>query len=249
MLKRGVSVALAIALLSLAGCAELKNLRKQNASLTGQVQSLEADKAGLLASNDELKAKNDGLQAALDQANQKMQGMTSDLAGLRQAEAAARQQADELRKIFKSLPVPVGVDERPEGNFVRFQSDILFAPGKDELTPDATAALDAFMGYLRDHPSQKIRIDGHTDGVPITRSGWKDNYHLSAMRALAVMRYLTSKGLDPSRAFIAGFGPNDPKVQPPEATADVPENRRVEVLLIPPKSTLNPAERIGRFGQ
>lgn len=243
MLKRGVSVVLAIALLSLAGCAELKRLRKDNASLSAKVSNLEADKAGLLATNSELREINTSLQGALDKANTAMTGMGRELDDVRKAREETQRQADELKRLFSNIK-DIYVDQRPEGNFVRLQSDILFAPGKDDLAPEGTAALDKLMEYLRSNPSQKIRVDGHTDGVPITRSGWKDNYHLGAMRALAVMRYLTGKGLDPSRAFIAGFGPNRPKVGPPEPTTDVPENRRVEIYLVPSSAALSTVEGI-----
>jgi chemotaxis protein MotB len=248
MFKRVVTVALAIALLSVAGCAELRNLRKQNASLNEQVASLEADKASLLEENGVLEATAEGLRAELDKTKNSLNAASQDLEGIRRAEEDARREAVKLRGLLATLE-GVGVDERPDGIFVRFDSDILFAPGKDELSPEASVALDRLMEYLQTKPDQKIRIDGHTDGVPISRSGWKDNYHLGAMRALAVMQYLTSKGLDPSRAFIAGFGPNQPKVEPPEPTADVPENRRVEVFLVPKQAARTAAERISRLGQ
>ncbi|NLW50169.1 MAG: OmpA family protein [Candidatus Brocadiaceae bacterium] len=247
MLKRLGAVAMAIGLIGLTGCAQLRELRNQNASLADQVASLQSERAVLLEENREVKSRADALQALLDKATREGQTMARELEGVRRAKEEAHQQALELKRLLAAMD-GVDVDQRPEGNFVRFESDILFSPGRDELTPEATAALDRFMGYLRDHPEQMIRIDGHTDGVPISRSGWKDNYHLGAMRALSVMRYLIGIGLDPSRAFVAGFGPNEPRVAPHEPTADVPENRRVEVFLVPRKAAADAAERVGAFG-
>ena len=65
MLKRVVTIALAFTLIGLAGCAELKDLRKQNASLADQVTSLQSEKGTLLEENRALQALRDSVQAAL----------------------------------------------------------------------------------------------------------------------------------------------------------------------------------------
>ena len=93
------------------------------------------------------------------------------------------------------------------------------------------------MAYLRKNvrrnDQQLIRVDGHSDGEPIKHSQWKDNYHLSAMRAHAVMQYLASQGVPAQNMYIVGFGPNRPLVEPVEPEAPMPKNRRVEILLVP----------------
>ena len=96
----------------------------------------------------------------------------------------------------------------------------------------AKKSLDSIAQYLKDQTTQQIRIDGHTDGVPIKFSGWMDNYHLSAMRAHAVMKYLKARGISDERMYIAGFGANRPMVQPKKKTDPVGKNRRVEILLV-----------------
>lgn len=142
----------------------------------------------------------------------------------------------EKRRLQKLVATVAGVDVRTgeDGSFIVMENRILFAAGKVELEPGAREAIDETVyAYMKQHPDQKVRIDGHTDGVPITHSSWKSNHHLAAMRACAVMDYLVSKGIPAKRIYIAGMGPNTPLVKPPTTTADMPENRRVEVLLIP----------------
>jgi chemotaxis protein MotB len=132
----------------------------------------------------------------------------------------------------------MSIEERPEGNFIVIENSILFESGEIELSDPARQTLsNTVVGYLQDrlreHPEQQIRIDGHTDGEPISASGWKSNYHLAAMRAHSVMAYLASQGIPTSNMYIVGFGPNSPRVEPPEPTAPVAENRRVEILVAP----------------
>jgi len=247
MLKRVVTVALAFMLVGLAGCAELRDLRKQNANLTNQVASLQSEKGRLLEENGALQALRDSLQASLTKVSQEAKQMADLVNELRSREENSRQQALEMRRLLADLE-GVQFEQRSEGNFIVLASDILFSPGRDELSPEASAGLDKVADYLLAHPGLQIRIDGHTDGVPISHSPWKDNYHLGGMRALAVMRYLTGKGLDSARAHIVSFGPNRPHIEPEEPTADVAENRRVEILLVP-EEMRSIGEMLEAFGQ
>ena len=232
MLKRVVTVGLALMLVGLAGCAELRDLRRQNANLTNQVASLQSEKGQLLEENGALQALRDSLQASLTKVSQEAKQMADLVNELRSAEENSRQQALELKRLLADLE-GVQLEQRSGRTFIVLASDILFAPGRDELSPEASAALAKVADYLLGHPGLQIRIDGHTDGVPSTHSPWKDNYHLGGLRALAVMRYLTGKGLDSARAHIVSFGPNTPYLEPEEPTAEVAENRRVEILLVP----------------
>jgi chemotaxis protein MotB len=75
-----------------------------------------------------------------------------------------------------------------------------------------------------------VRVDGHTDAVPIQSGRFASNWDLSLARALAVVRYLISQGVPPERLSANGFG----EYQPLDAT-DAPEahrrNRRIELKL------------------
>ncbi|RME41480.1 MAG: flagellar motor protein MotB, partial [Planctomycetota bacterium] len=74
---------------------------------------------------------------------------------------------------------------------------------------------------------------GHTDDTPIRKSGWKDNYELSAQRALAVVRYLGSKGIDFKRLIACACGEHRPRV-PNRSAAERARNRRVEIFAVDP---------------
>jgi len=111
-------------------------------------------------------------------------------------------------------------DIRVEGDRFVFQSEVLFGSGSDEIGNEGKPELD-----------KVLRIDGHTDNVPLSGSGrLRDNWDLSAARANSVVRYLVSRGASPNRLVSAGFG----EFQPLD-TADTQEarnrNRRIELKL------------------
>jgi len=232
MSKRVMVAVLGFCLVGMVGCPELQKLRDENKRLNGQVVGLQTDKQKLSNEVNALAAERDRLEAELSEARGEAERSAGLLNELKGEQEKLQQQNRDLQALLRGIPGTT-VKATAEGNYVVTESEILFDPGQIELKSGATAALDKVSEYLRAHPDISIRIDGHTDGQPIRVSPWKDNYHLGAMRAHAVMLYLMDKGVSPERAFIASFGPNRPLVPPKEPTADVPQNRRVEILLVP----------------
>ncbi|MDZ7815519.1 MAG: OmpA family protein [Planctomycetota bacterium] len=95
---------------------------------------------------------------------------------------------------------------------------------------------------LRDNiGSSNLRIDGHTDNVPVRQpndKNLKDNEHLSALRAYTVYMYLVeSGGLDPKSVFFAGWGKSHP-IASNETAEGRKKNRRVEILILPPEGPI-----------
>ena len=79
---------------------------------------------------------------------------------------------------------------------VTLQNTVLFASGKATLKKSTINELDHIRSVIKQRYSgKKIDVVGHTDSDPIKKSNWKDNWQLSAERALAVLRYLNSKGI------------------------------------------------------
>ena len=74
-----------------------------------------------------------------------------------------------------------------------------------------------------------IRIDGHTDPVPI-RTTYPSNWHLSAARAISVVNWMEDLGVPSERLVAAGFGEHHPLVEGRTASANA-QNRRIELKL------------------
>ncbi len=234
MLKKMLVVALAVSLFAITGCPELKTLRQQNknlqSSLTSAQQELSSTRSELIT----VTAMRDKYKDQLSLAQTETGRLGGLVKQLQDEQARVEKQRADLAALVKDyIGAGVSVEERGEGNFIVMDNDILFDSGKVELKPKAKAALDKVADYLVKNPGVPVRIDGHSDGVPIHVSQWQDNYELSAMRAHSVMKYLVSKGVDPKRMSIDGFGPNRPRVQPPQPDAPVAANRRVEIMLVP----------------
>ncbi|KAA0972412.1 peptidoglycan -binding protein [Aureimonas fodinaquatilis] len=118
-----------------------------------------------------------------------------------------------------------------------FQSEVLFPSGSDILQPAGQEEMgklaEAIIELNREIPTEInwiIRVDGHTDNVPITGGRFTDNWQLSTDRAGAVVKYLISQGVPPERLAATGFGEFQPLEQgvSPEARA---RNRRIELKL------------------
>lgn len=135
-----------------------------------------------------------------------------------------------LRDILGTRP---GI--RVVGDRFVFQSEVLFASGSAELAAEGQRQLAQLARTLvdisKDIPDEVdwiLRVDGHTDDVPISTAEFPSNWELSLARALSVVRFLTSQGVAPERLVAAGFGEYQPleQTQTREARS---RNRRIEL--------------------
>jgi chemotaxis protein MotB len=116
---------------------------------------------------------------------------------------------------------------------VTIVNEILFPEGGWELNRAGEQTLDKIIPTLKTLEHQRIEVDGYTDNVPIgpeLKSRFPSNWELSTARATDVVRYLASKGVDPSLLSATGFGDTHPV-----ASNDTPQgrakNRRIELVL------------------
>jgi len=114
-----------------------------------------------------------------------------------------------------------------EANAAIVLRNIFFESNKYELKPESQVELDKIVQLLKDNPTLKIQINGHTDNS----GNASDNITLSGNRAKSVTSYLTSKGIDPGRLSSKGWGDTQPVAgnATPEGRA---QNRRTELKVI-----------------
>jgi chemotaxis protein MotB len=122
------------------------------------------------------------------------------------------------------------IRQHPKWVEVEIRNDVLFASGSATLNPDAERVLAQLAGTLLGF-GNAIRVEGHTDDVPIQGGLYRDNWDLSAARAAAVVRVLVAGGLDPARFAVLGFGEHRP-VQPNDNEAGRRANRRVLLAIL-----------------
>ena len=124
---------------------------------------------------------------------------------------------------------------------VRFKSDATFGPGSADLTPKGKAAAKELAKILsgKSGAGFELMVAGHTDATPISKpstikAGHKDNWHLSAHRAIAVGTLLQGNHVHPKRMAMVGYADQRP-VAGNGTEAGRSQNRRVEVLVLPTK--------------
>ncbi|SHE94623.1 chemotaxis protein MotB [Caldanaerobius fijiensis DSM 17918] len=147
---------------------------------------------------------------------------------------------DELKKIYEKLgkyinenkmndKIKLVLDER--GLTIRFVDTVLFDTGKADLKPESLEILSKVSNIIKNdnHP---IKIEGHTDNVPINNSKYPSNWELSTDRAVTVLKYLVNvHHFPPERLSAEGFGEYRPVV-PNNSDANRAKNRRVDIVIL-----------------
>jgi chemotaxis protein MotB len=120
-----------------------------------------------------------------------------------------------------------------------FPDYLLFDPGEATLKPSALPALDHFAAMMQRYPDYNIRIEGHTDNVPMSPTNrYRTNWLLSAARAISVLEYLeTEKGF--SSEILSAEGLSE---YHPIASNDTPEGRSQNRRVIIRVYKYNPTE-------
>lgn len=203
--------------------AQVDILNQQIAALRRQLAAIEEALAASETTSKEAQTKiadlGNRLNVALAQKVQELSRYRSDFFG-------------RLRDILGSRP---GV--RVVGDRFVFQSEVLFESGNAALNPAGRSELDtlanAALDLEREIPPDLpwvLRVDGHTDKRPIQSPQFKSNWDLSSARAIAVVQYLVSKGVNPAHLVAAGFGEFQP-IDTGDSDEALRRNRRIELKL------------------
>ncbi len=144
-----------------------------------------------------------------------------------------RQLESELMDSNRNKPggenISVLSDER--GVVIRVLDKAFFDEGKAELKDGAKGALDKIVPIIKSVDNH-VRIEGHTDNVPIKTNEFKSNWELSVRRATEVVRYFVEKrGLPPERISATGYAEYRPIVQN-NSPKNKSLNRRIEIIVV-----------------
>jgi chemotaxis protein MotB len=189
-------------------------------------------------------------------------GQTGLIQNLNTQNAELQRQLDELNRRYadalnkqgsgNALPEPLSnaltefarqnpdlVDFDAARGIVKFKSDVTFATGSADLTAQAKSAISRFSQILNSGAanSYELMVAGHTDNTrvinPATiQAGHRDNWYLSAHRAIAVGSALMSDRVNPQRLAVTGYAEQRP-IASNASESGKAQNRRVEVLILP----------------
>ena len=137
-----------------------------------------------------------------------------------------------LREVLGNQP---GI--RIVGDRFVFQSEVLFTTGSAELGNEGKTQIKQLAGTLKEITKKippkiewVLRVDGHTDAVPIKTARFPSNWELSTARAISVVKFLASEGILPTNLAATGFGEFQP-IDPRDDEIANRRNRRIELKL------------------
>lgn len=113
---------------------------------------------------------------------------------------------------------------------VEIRTDILFGSGVARVSPAAVPVLEQLAGILKPFPNP-VRVEGHTDNLPIKNSEFPSNWELSAARAASVVHLFMRSGMDPQRLEIIGLGEYRP-IADNKTLEGRNTNRRVRIVIL-----------------
>ncbi|MEN6392084.1 MAG: flagellar motor protein MotB [Syntrophomonas sp.] len=169
-------------------------------------------------------------QAANQAQLEEVKKVISDFIKNQDQEAAKEQQAGNTDVIKLSDNIIIYEQER--GLVISFKDTLLFASGSDELTPRARTII-AGVGSALVKLSNYIRVEGHTDNLPISNGRFASNWELSAARAANVLHVLENS-IPSDRLSVVGYGQYRPLV-PNEDALSRAMNRRVDIVILKQK--------------
>ncbi|GFO70101.1 chemotaxis protein MotB [Geomonas limicola] len=235
-----------------------QKLSAENASLQDQLKKLKADLGSTVQERDLLVKDKQGLEESLkstaDAKNKKI-GELSQRMGQLEAENARlkdeiaqvqKQKELEVQKTSKTYESlldtmkseiskgEVTISELKGKLTVNLIDAVLFDSGKAEVKPEGLVVLQKVIDILKNVKDKAIRIEGHTDNVPIVGAltrRYPTNWELSSARALNVARYLQQQGIDPTLLAAVAYGEYKP-VAPNDSDEGRAKNRRIEIVLV-----------------
>ncbi|HEY6240238.1 MAG TPA: OmpA family protein [Burkholderiales bacterium] len=201
---------------------QIDTLQKQRGGLQEQVQVLQTQRSGLEQQQADLRKQIDALE------QQKAQLLAASQQNKTQYDALVQNLTEEVKK------GELQVRQYKDMLTVDVAEQMFFDSGKADLKVSGKAVLKKVGEALKGYEDKVIRIVGHTDNVPISKSAQKifpSNWELSVARATTVVRYLQEAGIPPERMVASGRAEYQP-VASNDSAEGRKKNRRIEITLI-----------------
>jgi len=137
--------------------------------------------------------------------------------------------SEELKKEIEAGRIQISM--QPRGLVVSFTQAALFPSGEDVIAPEAYDGLEKVARAISRVPNP-VRLEGHTDAVPIRTKRFRSNWDLSAARSIALLELLSDRfGVPRQRMSIAGYADTAP-VASNETEEGRSRNRRADIVLL-----------------
>ena len=218
-----------------------KVLQSKSDTLSQTIFELRRKVTDLDAENGKLRERNAALQKAQDEKAKHAADLEKEVETLKKAKEEQVQKVSStyenlLEKMKSEISKgQVTISELKGKLTVNMVDSILFDSGKAEVKEGGLEILGKVISILKDVNDKSIRIEGHTDNVPIVgilAKRYPTNWELSAARAINVARYLQDQGIDPGQLAAVAYGEWKPVTSNDTAEGKA-KNRRIEIILVP----------------
>jgi len=228
-----------------AEAGEKARLQQEQSQLSA---SLEEERKRLKAEAEEkarLQQEQSQLSASLEEERKRLKAEAEEKARLEQERAAKEDEIRRLTKTQEELSQSLK-DEIAKGNIkiqqvrdrltINMVDRVLFDSGRAVIKPAGLKVLKQVSDVLNKITDKQIRIEGHTDNVPIStklQDKFKTNWELSTARATTVVRYLIDQGgVQPQSLSAVGYADTHP-IESNDSEQGRSSNRRIEIVLYP----------------
>ena len=240
---------LCVSVMVLSGCQEMQELKMRNAALNKRKADLESQVQAMTLELQQLKTQLGEAQQRgginIEALQQKIAALEAHLSKKDELIARMREQC------LGGAPLPIELSTMleefaakeemitydPDTGIVKFKSDLLFKSGSDVVMPTAAAAVKSLCAILNSKEAAEfdVIIAGHTDDQPIryAKANHPTNWHLSVHRAISVLNIMSASNVSQSRMSVRGFGELRPFVPNDPGNKGNPQNRRVEIYIVP----------------
>jgi chemotaxis protein MotB len=202
-------------------------LRAVGSRLAVERSSLDTEKQEILGELEDLRGEHERVQGALEDEQRIRQSREAEI---QRMSGSYRNLVEELEREVEAGKIEI---HELRGQLqVRALESILFDSGSAELKPGGAEVLQKVAVQLARLERHTIRVEGHTDDVPIRTERFPSNWELSVARAAGVVRALERAGVPPEQLSAQGFGPYKP-IESNTEPAGRARNRRIEIVLVP----------------
>ena len=162
----------------------------------------------------------------------------AEVARLARANSELRRLRAQVQRVAATEQLSASVHAHVDGRglVIRVLSDdVLFAVGSADLRSGSAALLAPLARLLRGRPNG-VRVEGHTDSVPIHTARYRSNWELATARAASVVHFLLANDVPAARLSAAGFAAQRPAASNATASGRA-RNRRIEIVVLRPGAT------------
>jgi chemotaxis protein MotB len=156
---------------------------------------------------------------------------------------AMRQLTEELQEEIKKGKLQINLT--PRGLVISLKEAAFFPTGDATIAQDSYDTIRKLADTIARLPNP-VRLEGHTDSVPIHNTRFASNWHLSAARSIAMLELFTSRfGLPPERLAVAGYAETIP-VDTNDTADGRARNRRVDVTILNEAAAVKEPQAFGK---